>query len=100
MVAPTKHAIGLRSNSGAEVLIHVGLDTVKLDGSPFTLHVKEGDRVKKGDVLSEFDSEAIEAAGVQTITPIIVTNPANYKEIIIDDTETTTQGNDLLTVVK
>ncbi|MEC0282843.1 beta-glucoside-specific PTS transporter subunit IIABC [Terribacillus saccharophilus] len=100
MLAPTKHAIGLRSMSGAEVLIHVGLDTVKLNGEPFTLHVKEGDRVKQGDVLSEFDSEAIEAAGVQTITPIIVTNPANYKEIIIDDTETTTQGNDLLTVVK
>ncbi|SEO10542.1 PTS system, beta-glucosides-specific IIC component [Terribacillus saccharophilus] len=100
MLAPTKHAIGLRSMSGAEVLIHVGLDTVKLHGEPFTLHVKEGDRVKQGDVLSEFDSEAIEAAGVQTITPIIVTNPANYKEIIIDDTETTTQGNDLLTVVK
>ncbi|PAD21176.1 beta-glucoside-specific PTS transporter subunit IIABC [Terribacillus saccharophilus] len=100
MLAPTKHAIGLRSKSGAEVLIHVGLDTVKLNGSPFTLHVKEGDRVKQGDVLSEFDSEAIEAAGVQTITPIILTNPANYKEIIIDETETTTQGNDLLTVVK
>lgn len=100
MLAPTKHAIGLRSMSGAEVLIHVGLDTVKLNGEPFTLHVEEGDRVKQGDVLSEFDSEAIEAAGVQTITPIIVTNPANYKEIIIDDTETTTQGNDLLTVVK
>ncbi|MFP7478285.1 beta-glucoside-specific PTS transporter subunit IIABC [Terribacillus saccharophilus] len=100
MLAPTKHAIGLRSKSGAEVLIHVGLDTVKLDGSPFTLHVKEGDSVKKGDILSEFDIGAIEAAGVQTITPIIVTNPANYKEIIIDETETTTQGNDLLTVVK
>ncbi|MFP7494372.1 beta-glucoside-specific PTS transporter subunit IIABC [Terribacillus saccharophilus] len=100
MLAPTKHAIGLRSNAGAEVLIHVGLDTVKLNGEPFTLHVKEGDRVKKGDVLSEFDGDAIEAAGVQTITPIILTNPANYKEIIIDETETTTQGNDLLTVVK
>lgn len=100
MVAPSKHAIGLRSKFGVEMLIHVGLDTVKLNGEPFTLHVKEGDKVKQGDVLSEFNIEAIEAAGVQTITPIIVTNPANYKEIIIDDTETTTQGNDLLTVVK
>lgn len=100
MVAPSKHAIGLRSKFGVEMLIHVGLDTVKLNGEPFTLHVKEGDKVKQGDVLSEFNIEAIKAAGVQTITPIIVTNPANYKEIIIDDTETTTQGNDLLTVVK
>lgn len=100
MLAPTKHAIGLRSKAGAEVLIHVGLDTVKLNGEPFTLHVKEGDSVKQGDVLSEFDAGAIEAAGVQTITPIIVTNPANYKEIIIDETETATQGDDLLTIVK
>jgi len=100
MLAPTKHAIGLRSKAGAEVLIHVGLDTVKLNGEPFTLHVKEGDSVKQGDVLSEFDAGAIEAAGVQTITPIIVTNPANYTEIIIDETETATQGDDLLTIVK
>ncbi|WP_366249019.1 beta-glucoside-specific PTS transporter subunit IIABC [Terribacillus aidingensis] len=100
MVAPSKHAIGLRSKFGMEMLIHVGLDTVKLNGEPFTLHVKEGDKVKKGDVLSEFDIKAIKAAGVKTITPVIVTNPANYKEIIIDETETATQGDDLLTVVK
>lgn len=100
MVAPSKHAIGLRSKFGMEMLIHVGLDTVKLNGEPFTLHVKEGDKVKQGDVLSEFDIKAIKAAGVKTITPVIVTNPANYKEIIIDETETATQGDDLLTVVK
>jgi beta-glucoside PTS system EIICBA component len=100
MIAPTKHAIGLQSDNGVEVLIHVGLDTVKLDGEPFTLRVKEGDRVKQGDVINEFDAEAIKSAGVQTITPIIVTNPANYTEITIDETEMTAHGNNLMTAIK
>ncbi|WP_396133339.1 PTS glucose transporter subunit IIA [Bacillus subtilis] len=54
-MAPTKHAIGLRSASGVELLAHIGLDTVRLDGTPFALEVKEGDTVKKGEVLVEFD---------------------------------------------
>ncbi|AGE65622.1 putative phosphotransferase system enzyme IIA component [Bacillus subtilis XF-1] len=60
MVAPTKHAIGLRSASGVELLAHIGLDTVTLDGTPFSLKVKEGDTVKKGEVLVEFDKAFIE----------------------------------------
>lgn len=60
MVAPTKHAIGLRSASGVELLAHIGLDTVTFDGTPFSLKVKEGDTVKKGEVLVEFDKAFIE----------------------------------------
>lgn len=60
MVTPTKHAIGLRSASGVELLAHIGLDTVTFDGTPFSLKVKEGDTVKKGEVLVEFDKASLD----------------------------------------
>ncbi|GAF11354.1 PTS system, beta-glucoside-specific IIB component [Bacillus sp. JCM 19045] len=100
MVAPSKHAIGLRSQAGVELLIHVGLDTVKLNGEPFTLHVKEGDAIKTGDLLLEFDQEAIEAAGLKTTTPVIVTNTPDFSEILIEEKEQTKERELLLTVVK
>lgn len=77
----TKHAIGLQSDSGIELLIHVGIDTVKLDGVPFTAHVKEGDRVQAGDLLIEFDRQAILDAGYDLATPIIISNSDDYREI-------------------
>lgn len=61
MVTPTKHAIGLRSASGVELLAHIGLDTVTFDGTPFSLKVKEGDTVKKGEVLVEFDKASFKS---------------------------------------
>lgn len=70
----TKHAIGLLSDSGVEVLIHVGIDTVKLGDGPFTAHVQVGDRVNVGDLLLEFDRAAILAAGYDLATPIIISN--------------------------
>lgn len=63
-------------------MVHVGVDTVKLDGQHFVSHIKEGDRVKAGDLLLEFDIAQIKAAGYHTVTPIIVTNSANYEEVI------------------
>ena len=63
MVFETKHAISMTSESGIEILIHIGLDTVSLKGEPFTAHVAAGDKVKAGDLLLEFDMEAIKAAG-------------------------------------
>lgn len=76
-----KHAVALVSDNGAEVMIHVGIDTVKLDGKYFTCHVKEGDLVEAGDLLLEFDVEKIREAGFQTITPVIVTNSPDYEEV-------------------
>ncbi|WP_419749936.1 glucose PTS transporter subunit IIA [Terrisporobacter petrolearius] len=77
----TKHAVGLTSDNGVEVLIHIGLDTVKLNGKYFTTHVKAGDRVKAGDLLVEFDIEKIKEAGYPTVTPVIVTNTDSYKDV-------------------
>ncbi|MCC2115772.1 beta-glucoside-specific PTS transporter subunit IIABC [Bacillus halotolerans] len=74
----TKHAIGITSDQGAEILIHIGLDTVKLEGQWFTAHVKEGDKVAPGDLLVSFDLEQIIAAGYDVITPVIVTNTDRY----------------------
>ncbi len=70
----TKHAIVIETPNKLEILIHVGLDTVSMDGKPFTSHVKEGDKVKQGDVLLEVDFDAIDAAGLSRITPIVITN--------------------------
>ncbi|MGG3325496.1 glucose PTS transporter subunit IIA, partial [Bacillus velezensis] len=77
-VFKTKHAIGITSARGAEVLIHIGLDTVRLDGRHFEMHVKEGDAVAPGDLLITFDIDEIKAAGFDVITPVIITNTDQY----------------------
>lgn len=79
----TLHAMGLVSDSGVELLIHVGLETVKLNGAPFTAHIKSGDTFKKGDLLLEFDIPAIQAAGCEIQTPVIVTNAEDVGDISI-----------------
>ena len=100
MIAPTKHAIGLRSETGVELLIHIGLDTVTLDGSPFTVKVKDGEKFNKGDLLIEFDKDYIESKGLKTITPVIVTNTFAYEEVIIEKVENCTFNQTLFTVIK
>lgn len=70
----TGHAVSLNSDDGIEVLIHVGLDTVKLKGRHFTVHAHTGDAVKAGDLLLEFDMDGIRAEGYDTITPVVITN--------------------------
>lgn len=95
---PTRHAIGLVSEeadtAGMELLIHVGIDTVNLEGKHFTSHVQQGESVKKGQLLMEFDAAAIKAAGYDTTTPIIVTNCADYGDITIslDNMQVTSAG--------
>lgn len=78
----TKHAIGLTGDNGVEILIHIGLDTVKLGGKHFTAHVKSGDKVKAGDLLVEFDIEGIKKEGYDVITPVLVTNTHDYKDVL------------------
>lgn len=96
---PTKHAIGLTSDDGVEILIHVGMDTVQLEGDGFTTHFEKGDKVKAGETLIEFDIEAIKEAGFSLQTPVIVTNSSDYLDVLTTD-ETDVKSNDyLLTVV-
>jgi len=78
MMFSTGHAVSLIADCGAEILIHVGLETVSLEGIPFTVHVANGDKVKEGQLLIEADLEAIKAAGLPTITPMVICNTENY----------------------
>ena len=78
MMFSTGHAVSLIADCGAEVLIHVGLETVGLEGKPFTLHAADGDKVKKGQLLIEVDLEAIKAAGLPTITPMVICNTDEF----------------------
>ena len=77
----TGHAVSLISETGVQILIHVGLDTVTLKGTPFTLHVKNGDTVKKGQLLLEADLDIIRAAGLNPITPVLVCNSDEYSAV-------------------
>ncbi|MNO30485.1 PTS system beta-glucoside-specific EIIBCA component [compost metagenome] len=93
------HAIGITSEHGVDILIHVGKDTVKLKGKHFTPKVKQGDTVKKGDLLMEFDMEAIRAAGYILTTPVIVSNSGNYLDVIETGKKSIGYKEDLLTVM-
>ena len=75
------HAVGITTADGSDVLIHVGMNTVELNGKHYTAKVKEGDSVKKGDVLIVFDLEAIKAAGYDTTTPVIICNADDFANI-------------------
>ncbi len=96
---PTGHAMGLITEKGAELLIHVGMDTVKLEGKYFTVKVKQGEHVKKGQVLVEFDIEKIKAAGYSVITPVIVTNHAQYMDIVTTNETKIKEDESLITVI-
>ena len=78
MMFSTGHAVSLVADCGAEILIHVGLETVSLGGKHFTVHAQDGAKVKKGDLLIEFDVEAIKAEGLNTITPMVICNSGDY----------------------
>lgn len=98
IIFPSKHAIAIKSNEGAEVLIHVGLETVNLNGKYFKTFVKTGDKVKVGDKLMEFDIEGIKLEGYNLITPVVVTNSSLYNEIEYTKEETIKHSSRLLTL--
>ena len=85
-IFPTKHALGLVTDSGLEVLVHIGLDTVSLEGKPFTVHVAEGQKVAAGDLLVTADLDAIRAAGRETSTVVVFTNGDALKSVKLEQT--------------
>ncbi|MDQ1233926.1 PTS system beta-glucosides-specific IIC component [Paenibacillus sp. SORGH_AS306] len=94
-VSKSGHAIGLVSDTGTEMLIHIGIDTVKLKGKHFTPHAKAGETVKIGDLLMEFDLKAVREEGYETITPVIVTNINDYNNLQ-SSTQSNTRSGELL----
>lgn len=99
-VFDTKHAVGLSTESGMELLIHIGINTVELNGKYFTSHVKNGDHVKKGQLLVSFDMEKVKAAGYDVTTPLIVTNSDDYKDVKILSKDSVTPSDKVLEIVK
>lgn len=99
-VFDTKHAVGLSTESGVELLIHIGINTVELGGKHYTTHIKEGDKVKKGQVLVTFDMEQIKAAGYDVTTPLIVTNSDDYREIKVLHEGAVTPEDQVLEIVR
>ena len=99
LVFPTGHAIGMRTENGAEILIHVGMDTVSLEGNGFNTLVKVGDKVQAGQKLLEFDLDTIRKANLPVISPIIVTNSSDYEDVLTTQETQITTGDYLLTTL-
>ncbi len=95
----SKHAVGLVTDNGVELLIHIGIDTVKMKGSGFKAFVKTGDTVSKGDKLIEFDIEAIKAFGLDPTTMMIVTNTDSFTEIKSKSLPNVQPGDAIMTLI-
>ena len=97
---PSLHAIGITSNEGVKILIHVGLDTVQLGGKGFEAHIKQGDRVVKGQNLLSFDMNFIKESGYSVVTPVVVTNYGDYCDIVATENKILELGNKIITVIR
>lgn len=97
-VFDTKHAVNIVSEDGCEILLHIGINTVKLEGKPFTVHVNEGDSVKKGDLLVSFDIRQIKDAGYKTTTPMIICNSDDYSKFDVTASGKIKAVNDIIKI--
>lgn len=95
---PTNHAIGITTNANAELLIHIGIDTVQMEGKGFKNYVKQGDQIKKGQLLIEFDQSMIKEAGYDDVVMFVVTNSASFLEVIVAKEEQADLNNEVLAV--
>lgn len=98
-IFPTKHAIGIVSDNGTEILIHVGLNTVALDGKYYDVNVNAGDKVKKGQKLLSFDIDAIKKEGYSTVTPVLVTNASDLADVIVIENKEIEENDSIIKVV-
>ena len=99
-VFPTGHAIGLKFSSSIEMLIHVGIDTVNLNGEPFINHVKLGQKVKKGKLLLEFDIDKIKKANLDPTVIVIITNSTDYYDVVATKDEKITTDKEIFALIK
>ncbi|MGN1398488.1 MAG: PTS glucose transporter subunit IIA [Erysipelotrichaceae bacterium] len=97
---PSGHAIGLKFSSSLEMLIHVGIDTVNLNGEPFVSHVKLGQKVKKGKLLLEFDIDKIKQANLDPTVIVIITNSQDYYDVVASKEEIITTDKEIFALVK
>ena len=100
MMFETGHAVSLVADFGAEILIHVGLDTVNLKGQHFTVHTESGAKVSKGDLLIEFDMEAIKEAGYDIITPVVICNSDDYPTFVTHVGQAVTGADAIIELAK
>ena len=99
VLVPGGYAIGIRAYNGLEILIHIGLDTVRMDGKGFKGKVKQGSKVKAGDLLLEFDLDVIPAAEFSAVTPVLITNYSEFSEVIPTEAEEVKVGDPFITVL-
>jgi PTS system beta-glucosides-specific IIC component len=97
---PTGHAIGIQADNGAEILIHVGMDTVSLDGKGFTPVAKQGDRIKKGQLLLKFDIDFIKKEGYPVTTPIIISNTDDFADVVPMASGKVDLNTEILNIIK
>lgn len=100
MMFETGHAVSLTTENGVELLIHVGIDTVNLQGKHYTVHCQAGDKVKKGQLLIEFDKDAITAEGYDTITPVVVCNSDDFATFKTAVGKTVAEGDTVISLAK